>query len=252
MDKANEILRKSAAIEKSAISDADLAAINKFALKALSADEVFSFTVILCGNAVDRTFDRFTDSALEDMKELYVGKTVIKDHAHRADGQIARIYATELTEPDENGYRQLKAKCYMVRTEKNADLIREIEGGIKREGSVSFTPKSYVCGICGADNLQTICRHWPGMTYKKDGEDTVCVFTIGGVSDCYEFSLVAVPAQPEAGVCKAYKGQIAKLEHPNDDDAAAADGLKASECESIRRRLAAARIRAAKNKKEIN
>lgn len=245
MEKANEILRKSASIEKSAISDADLAAINKFSLKDLSADEVFSFTVILCGNAIDRTFDRFTDSALEDMAKLYIGKTVIKDHAHRADGQIARIYATELTEPDESGYRQLKAKCYMIRTESTADLIREIEGGIKREGSVSFTPKSYVCGICGADNLQAICRHWPGATYKKDGEDTVCVFTIEGVSDCYEFSLVAVPAQPEAGVCKAYKGQIAQTT-PH------AENTMSNEKATLLKRLIAARIRASKEINDIN
>ncbi len=242
MEKANEVLRKSASIERSAVSDSDLAAINRFSLRELAADEVFSFTVVLCGTAVDRTFDRFNDRSLEDMAALYIGKTVIKDHSRRADGQIARIYATELTEPDESGYRQLKAKCYMVRTESNTDLIREIEGGIKREGSVSFTPKSYVCGICGADNLEAFCPHWPGATYKKDGVETVCVFTIDGVADCYEFSLVAVPAQPEAGVCKAYKGQLTKTE-PAPEKLTEAD-------EGVRERLIAARILAAKNRIE--
>ena len=71
-----------------------------------------------------------------------VGKSGIFDHQWSARGQAARIYKTEVVrEPDRltrtgEPYCWLKGYAYMVRTEGNRDLIREIEGGIKREVSV--------------------------------------------------------------------------------------------------------------------
>ena len=236
MDKT---LIKSAAIEKAVATDADLEKINRYTLRALDASEVFCFNVILCGNDVDRTFERFTDRSLEDMAALYIGRTVIKDHNHRIDGQIARIYDTWIT-GDEVGYKQLRASCYMVRTDSNADLIREIEGGIKQEGSVSFTPEHYICDICGRDNMKDFCPHWPGVTYEVNGLEKVCTFSIDGVTDVYEFSLVAVPAQPEAGVCKNYKESI-KGEAPDPEPEPAP---APSEEDELRTRLMKARIRA--------
>ena len=250
MNESNKIIRKSATIEMCKVSDADLALINGYALRELMQDEVFAFRVILCGNAVDRVFERFSDAALEDMRGLYIGKTVIKDHARRADGQIARIYATELTAPDASGYRSLIASCYMVRTESNADLIREIEGGIKREGSVSFSPKSYVCSICGQDNMKEYCSHFPGVQYRRDGKDITCIFTLDGVKDCYEFSLVAVPAQPEAGVCKSYKDALKTQPQAEADQKEANPEPEAENTakNNLARRLLKARLRAAKNR----
>ena len=143
------------------------------------------------------------------LKELFLGKTVIKDHTRKTDNQVARIYRTELvTSADRmtaagEHYTQLAAHCYMVRTESNADLIREIQGGIKREGSVGCSVGKAVCSICGVDNMQGYCRHFPGMTY----ENQVCTFTLDDAQDAYEFSLVAVPAQVAAGACKSYGGE---------------------------------------------
>ncbi len=234
---------KSARIEKSAVTEADLEKINRFTLKTLEASEVFCFNVVLCGNAIDRAFERFTDKSLEDMAALYVGRTVIKDHAHRLDGQIARIYDTWI-EDGEDGYKQLRASCYMVRTASNADLIRDIEGGIKQEGSVSFSPEHYVCGICQKDNMQGWCAHWPGVTYRVAGEDKLCTFEIDGVTDVYEFSLVAVPAQPEAGVCKAYKESV-KGKAPEEPET---EPQTDAEEKKLRERLIKARIRAFQNK----
>ncbi len=53
---------------------------------------------MLCDNEVDRVFDQFTLKALQEMQKLFLGKTVIKDHYRRTDGQVARIYATELVQ----------------------------------------------------------------------------------------------------------------------------------------------------------
>ena len=215
------LIRKAAALSAQSVTDNELKAINKFALTPLSADDVFTFRAVLCDNELDRDFERFNLKALQDLQKLFLGKTVIKDHAHSADNQVARIYATELVQPGKalkSGelYTQLVAHCYMLRMDSTADLIAEIQGGIKKEGSVGCAVSSSVCSICGTDNAKSYCRHWPGRSYDKDGGKQVCTFTLGGAQDAYEFSLVAVPAQRAAGVSKSYTG---KTVYPDDDGA---------------------------------
>ena len=206
------MMQKAASLAAQEVTEDELKAINKLAPVALTADEVFTFKAVLCDNEVDRVFDQFTQKALQDMQKLYLGKTVIKDHFRSVDGQVARIYKTELVQGSKtlkSGelYTQLVAHCYMVRTASNADLIAEIKGGIKKEGSVGFSPASSICSICGTDNAKSYCRHWPGKTYDKEGGQEVCTFKIAGVRDAYEFSLVAVPAQRAAGISKSYTGE---------------------------------------------
>ena len=206
------MIQKAASLSTQEVTDDELKAINKYSLDPLKAEEVFTFKAVLCDNEVDRAFDQFTQKALQDMQRLFLGKTVIKDHYHSTDGQVARIYATELVQGSKtlkNGeiYTQLVAHCYMVRTAGNADLIAEIKGGIKKEGSVGFAPSSAICSICGTDNVKSYCRHWAGKEYDKEGGKEVCTFKLSGVRDAYEFSLVAVPAQRAAGVSKSYTGE---------------------------------------------
>lgn len=207
------MIQKAATIAPHELTDADMAAINKHTLEPLTADQVFVFKAVLCDNEVDRQHERFTVKALEDLRKLFLGRTVIKDHYHSADNQVARIYATELvqgTKTTKTGelYTQLVAHCYMVRTAGNADLIAEIKGGIKKEGSVGFSASSAICSICGTDNAKNYCRHWPGRSYEKEGGPQVCIFTLAGAKDAYEFSLVAVPAQRAAGTTKSYTGEL--------------------------------------------
>ena len=219
------MITKAAHLESQDVTEEELKLINKYALSPLSADEVFTFKSILCDNEVDRQSERFTLKALEDLKKLFIGKTVIKDHSWSANDQVARIYATELltggkTNKSGEPSAQLVAHCYMVKTTSNADLIAEIKGGIKKEGSVGFRASSVICSICGTDNAKSYCRHFPGKSYEKEGGPQSCVFTLAGVSDAYEFSLVAVPAQKAAGVRKSYTGETveAPAVEANDQD----------------------------------
>ena len=216
------MITKAAQLENQEITDAELHAINKHTLSPLTADDVFTFKAVLCDNEIDRQSERFTMKALEDLKKLFIGKTVIKDHNWSADDQVARIYATDLimsekTNKSGEPSAQLVAYCYMVKTAGNADLIAEIKGGIKKEGSVGFRASSVICSICGTDNAKSYCRHFPGRSYEKTGGPQQCIFTLAGVSDAYEFSLVAVPAQKSAGVRKCYTGETveAPVTEPN-------------------------------------
>lgn len=207
------VIFKAARLSSQEVTEEDLKAINKYTLEPLKAEDVFTFKSVLCDNETDRDFEHFTLKALQSLQKLFLGKPVIKDHDRVADNQVARIYATELV-PDlkkktKSGevYTQLVARCYMVKTASNADLVTEIKAGIKKEGSVSCLVSSAICSICGTDNRKSYCRHFRGRSYDKDGGPQVCTFTLDDAVDAYEFSLVAVPAQRAAGVSKSYAGE---------------------------------------------
>lgn len=206
-DFTNAII-KAADVQALEVNDAELAKINKFTLEPLDAEKVFIFKVAACDNEIDdRNFEPFNLRALKDLKRLYVGKTVIKDHSRRADNQIARVYDAELVSDSEKVtgagevFTTLVLKCYMVKTSRNADLITEIKAGIKKEVSTGTRAKKMVCSICGTDNMKTYCPHMWGREY--DGK--ICYFTLDGAKDALELSFVAVPAQPRAGAVKHYK-----------------------------------------------
>ena len=203
---------KAANLSAGDATDEDLKAINKYTLTPLKAEDVFTFKAVLCDTDVDRDFERFSLKALQDLQKLFLGKTVIKNHIPAAENQVARIYRTELQQSNKtlkSGelYTQLVAHCYMVKTAGNADLIAEIKGGIKKEGSVGCAMSSVICSICGTDNTKSHCSHFRGRSYNKDGGSEVCTFILNEAKDAYEFSLVAVPAQPKAGVSKNYTGK---------------------------------------------
>ena len=182
----------------------DLTRINALAKTELTAEQVYVFSLRLCDNEVDRDFERFDSEALERLGALMVGKSGIFDHQWSARGQTARIYRTEVVrEPGtttEAGdeYRWLKGWAYLLRTGKNGDLIAEIEGGIKKEVSVGCSAGRSVCSICGAENGR--CEHARGQRY--DGR--LCFMELRDVTDAYEWSFVAVPAQRAAGVLKRF------------------------------------------------
>ena len=177
---------KSADVECQDVTVEDLRKINKFTLSPLKEDEVFTFKVIMGDNEIDdRNFEPFNLNALKDLKKLYIGKTMIKDHRRIADNQIARVYETELIQNDTTKmtkageiYTQLIAKCYMVKTSSNADLIQEIKAGIKKEVSTGCKPKHAFCSICGTDNTKTYCPHYWGHEYDTDAGKKVCYFTL--------------------------------------------------------------------------
>ena len=54
--------------------DALLQELNQFTRRTHTLDEVYLLDVLLCDNEVDRDFERFSDSALETLKTLFVGK----------------------------------------------------------------------------------------------------------------------------------------------------------------------------------
>ena len=197
--------------------------INRFTRRKLGEDEVYVFSVILCDNDIDRDCERFSDKSLEALKDSFVGKTGIFDHNAAAVNQNARIFDTELVTDSSRTtkygapYKYLKAMAYMVRTEDNRNLIAEIDGGIKKEVSISCSAAKRICSVCGADKNTLSCAHIKGRKYGGQ----LCHNVLDDITDTYEWSFVAVPAQVNAGVTKRYsEGDIFK---PRDADTEAAD-----------------------------
>lgn len=193
-----EIRKNASVVGSGTPNETQLAQINTFAKTPLLAQDVYSFRVRLCDDLPDRDHERFDPAALPRLAELFLGKTGIFDHNWSAKGQVARIYHTEVCADGACHY--IAADCYMLRNEKNAALIAEIEGGIKKEVSVGCAVAARRCGVCGAPYGS--CEHQKGASY--DG--TVCCAVLCEPTDAYEFSFVAVPSQREAGVLKGLKG----------------------------------------------
>ena len=190
--------------------------ISRYTRREFAPEELYLFRVALCDNEIDRDGERFTIDALRGLAELYRGKTGIFDHSGRGTDQSARIYDTCVeVDPDRRTsvgepYARLIGSAYLPRTEKNKDLILELEAGIKKEVSVGCAVASVTCSICGADWRKGGCSHQKGEVY--DGK--LCCAVLDQPTDAYEWSFVAVPAQREAGVVKAFapEGGIALRE----------------------------------------
>lgn len=181
--------------------------INKFTRREFTADEVYVFTVILCDNDIDRDGERFSDKALEDLSRLFIGKTGIFDHEAKSSNQTARIFDTEIvadssrkTKTGED-YKYLKGFAYMLKTEDNRSLIAEIDGGIKKEVSISCSTAKKICSVCGCNKNKTVCAHSNGKSYGGK----LCFTVLDDITDAYEWSFVAIPAQVNAGVTKSHR-----------------------------------------------
>ena len=57
------VIEKAAHLAPQEVTEADLKAINKFALVPLTAEQVFTFKSVLCDNETDRTYERFSLTA---------------------------------------------------------------------------------------------------------------------------------------------------------------------------------------------
>ncbi|MGN0661372.1 MAG: hypothetical protein ACI4JX_06590 [Oscillospiraceae bacterium] len=218
------------------VTDELLKKLNGFTRREHTADEVYVFSVVLCDNEIDRDGERFSEAALRKMAELFVGTTGVFDHNPSSANQTARIFDTEcVTDESKKAshgepYMYVKALAYMVKTDKNADLIKEIEGGIKKEVSVSCSVAKQTCSVCGKDLRAGRCDHRNGKSYAG----VMCCTVLDEPTDAYEWSFVAVPAQRNAGVTKSKspEGAVEKIK-----SAQKGISLTAAEVNEIRTKL---------------
>ena len=170
--------------------------INQQSKGELTQDQVYVFSLRLCDDQIDRDLERFDTQALPVLAKMFVGKTGVVDHKWSADAQVARIFEAEVMEQE--GIHFIKAWAYIRRGGHADEVIADIEAGIKKEISVGCAMGRSVCSVCGGEYGS--CGHQKGSYY--DG--VMCSVILKDPVDAYEFSFVAVPAQPNAGVLKGF------------------------------------------------
>ena len=193
-----EIKKATEVVGSGVPNSVQLEAINAQAKGKLTAEQVYVFSLRLCDDQVDRDGERFDTAALPALAKLFIGKTGIVDHKWSSEAQVARIFATEVVTEENVSY--IKAWAYVRRGGAGDEVIADIEAGIKKEVSVGCAMGRVVCSVCGSDYGS--CGHQKGEYY--DG--MLCCAVLKEPLDAYEFSFVAVPAQPNAGVLKGMGG----------------------------------------------
>ena len=193
-----QIKKATEAVSNGTPTAVQLEAINALAKAQLSGEQVYVFSLRLCDDQIDRDHERFDSAALPGLAKLFIGKTGIVDHRWSAENQVARIFETQVVKEDGASY--IKAWAYIRRGGANDEIIADIEAGIKKEVSVGCAMGRAVCSVCGSE--YGTCGHMKGESY--DGQ--VCCAILQEPMDAYEFSFVAVPAQPAAGVLKTMGG----------------------------------------------
>ena len=112
-------------------TEVQLEAINAQAKGKLTAEQVYVFSLRLCDDQVDRDGERFDTAALPELAKLFIGKTGICDHRWSSEGQVARIFETQVIQ--DNGISYIKAWAYLRRGGRGDEVIADIEAGIKKE-----------------------------------------------------------------------------------------------------------------------
>ena len=189
-----EIKKATEAMGSGVPTAAQLEVINAQAKGTMTAEQLYVFSLRLCDDQIDRDMERFDTAALPALAKLFIGKTGIIDHCWSSENQVARIFQTQVVQED--GVSYIKAWAYIRRGTNTDEIIADIEAGIKKEVSVGCSMGRSICSICGSD--YGVCGHQKGEHY--DGQ--VCCAILKEPMDAYEFSFVAVPAQPYAGVIK--------------------------------------------------
>lgn len=192
-------IRKGTAVAGAGVAtSAQMELINAQAKATLTAEQVYVFSLRLCDDQIDRDLERFDTQALPALANLFLGKTGIVDHKWSSEGQVARIFETQVVREKDCSY--IKAWAYIRRGGHGEEVIADIEAGIKKEVSVGCAMGRAVCSICGGEYGS--CGHQKGEHY--DGQ--LCHVILKEPMDAYEFSFVAVPAQANAGVLKSVGG----------------------------------------------
>lgn len=195
------------------LAQEELELINKYTRIPLSEEELYTFSVVLCDNDIDRDYERFSVEALFALEKLFEGKTGVFDHVAKAENQTARIYSCKVESVSGkktatgDEYFRLVAKAYLPRSKKNEDIIIAIDAGMQKEVSIGCSVAKSSCSVCGSDMRLSPCTHTKGKKYKN----ALCYAVLSEPTDAYEWSFVAVPAQRLAGVIKNYNKEALKV-----------------------------------------
>lgn len=184
--------------------------INRLTQTPLTRGQVLIRSMYLCSSQVcDSDWCRFSEQALRQISEKVVGECVLAGHDKRSL-PVARFFKAALVErPDvpDPGTGQptlwIRAWFYwLAETQGAHDLALNMDGGIYREVSISWTYRGGRCSVCGCS--PHVCGHVPGQVY--DGQR--CYTWIDEILDVLEGSLVYRGADRETGITGEHEASV--------------------------------------------
>lgn len=152
----------------------ELELIQSYMRKEISPDDVFVFSAELLDNDVDSDNERFTVGALKTLSQMFVGKTGYMRTSDGKGGYVetaacARIFSCTVESVERrktsqgDDFFKLKARIYILRSERTNAAIEAIESGKIDKVSVGCAVGRTRCSICGGD--VAYCNHTKGRYY---------------------------------------------------------------------------------------
>ena len=148
-------------------------------------EDDYTFTIKVCDNKIDKSYERFSTDCLEKMAKMFVGKA-----GYVGESQVAKITSAGVVE---SGYNYatseercawIEAKATIQRTPENESVIEQIETGKKKNVGIGCSVNKRTCSICG--DIDGKCNHRPGEYY--DGE--LCFITLDDPQKVYEWAFI--------------------------------------------------------------
>ena len=175
-------------IDKNKPNARELALINQYSDRQLSADEVFVASIVLCDNDVDKDYEQLTCGSLMKLAKLYEGMRgvvdIYSDYAPRIFScklESVPGKVNTLREP----YYTLVGKFYIPIVSETADLRAKIVDGSISKVSIACSTDPAVCSICHKPLSE--CEHVKGHFYNSE----LCYGLLYNPRDVYEFAFVA-------------------------------------------------------------
>jgi len=132
-----------------------LTKVNKFALRELTAEEIFVRKYLMAHNAVDRDNERFSEPLLDDFAKTFPGKSLLNGHDRYAlaIGLFFDAVTEEITPQQFTAFTGEEARLpenismvkvlwgwiYMLKAQFNEQMMANIDAGIYRHASIGFT-----------------------------------------------------------------------------------------------------------------
>jgi len=177
------------------LTEERLGKIRRYALEELGPEDVYVRWAAVCNDQLDRDYERFSREVLEGFARTLPGKALLVGHQHQSAPE-GRFFEAWLEERE--GRTDLVAGFYIVKTQQNEHLRRQIDGGVFKYVSVGFTCEDLVCDLCGKSLRGPECPHIPGRRY--DGQ--LCTATWRGEAEAAEGSIVYLGSQRGAEIVK--------------------------------------------------
>lgn len=171
----------------------DLETIRRFALRDVTAEDVFLGKMALANDQVDRSHERFPVTYLQRFAETLPGKPVLVGHDQKMR-PVGKFYSADVVPRSDGTGNDLIARYYL---RSDHDLAKDIELGIASGVSIGARADRRFCGVCSKDYDapgKDRCAHEVGRAY--DGK--TCTLEWGGDAakvEALEGSFVASPCQ---------------------------------------------------------